>query len=197
MYLIECFEAYAAAHPQEGFDIKNADDDIAIVRHSVDTSRRVLQKTGGRSVRQGILLSAPEAYLGRLTSGQQVESLVCSVACQRLCSWPTTLTILKGTRRRIALLKCSHFSCCSAANGFAAGAGGVAGKPLNGFHHAQPNGIGTAQPMDIESGGAPVYAWPADVAVVKVLEIHSVAKISCVIPFLCHLYTVSVVRDCF
>ena len=42
LYLIECFEAYVTRHTLEGFDANGADQELDIIRHSVDTGSRKL-----------------------------------------------------------------------------------------------------------------------------------------------------------
>jgi len=46
-YLIECFETYVTRHTLEGFEAKGADQELDIIRRSVDTGSRTMADLDG------------------------------------------------------------------------------------------------------------------------------------------------------
>ena len=42
LYLIDCFETYAARHTVDGFEAKGVDEELAIIRGSIDTGSQTL-----------------------------------------------------------------------------------------------------------------------------------------------------------
>ena len=94
LYLIECFEAYVTQHTLEGFEASGADQELDIIRQSVDTGSRKLsdldrsafsltsyktrmftQKLKGMLIRSWMLISSPPKLGHRSRATSTSEAL--------------------------------------------------------------------------------------------------------------------------
>jgi len=81
-YLIECFETYVTRHTLEGFEAKGADQELDIIRRSVDTGSRTIADLDGCGWPQKLLqgLRYRKTYPGEcrgFNSGCEVPSCGC------------------------------------------------------------------------------------------------------------------------